>query len=62
MTRFEYKTIKIPTDNANNVDEQTLDQQLNRLGTDGWELVSVFDTNAVAGASIYVVAIFKRQQ
>ena len=34
--------------------------ELNRLGWDGWELVSVFDTNDVRGSSRYVVAVFKR--
>ena len=34
--------------------------ELNRLGWDGWELVSVFDTNDIQGSSRYVVAVFKR--
>lgn len=34
--------------------------ELNRLGWDGWELVSVFDTNQVQGGTRYVVAVFKR--
>ena len=34
--------------------------ELNRLGWDGWELVSVFDTNRVQGGTKYVVAVLKR--
>ena len=34
--------------------------ELNRLGWDGWELVSVFDTNRVQGGTKYVIAVFKR--
>lgn len=35
--------------------------ELNRWGWDGWELVSVFDTNRVQGGTKYVVAVVKRQ-
>ena len=34
--------------------------ELNRLGWDGWELVSVFDTNRVQGATRFVIAVLKR--
>jgi hypothetical protein len=34
--------------------------ELNRLGWDGWELVSVSDTNQVQGDTRYIVAVFKR--
>ena len=33
---------------------------LNRAGREGWELVAALDTNAGAGASYQIVAIFKR--
>jgi len=33
---------------------------LNRLGQDGWELVSAFDTHDVRGQTRVVVCIFKR--
>lgn len=36
-------------------------RELNRLGWDGWELVSVFDTNTVNGGTRYVIAVIKRQ-
>ena len=34
--------------------------ELNRLGWEGWELVSVNDTNRMQGATKYIVAVFKR--
>ena len=39
---------------------QKFNYELNRLGWDGWELVSVFDTNRVQGGTKYVVAVLKR--
>ena len=36
------------------------DAQLNELGRQGWELVSVMDTNQSHGATRLVVAVFKR--
>ncbi|MBC8352946.1 MAG: DUF4177 domain-containing protein [Planctomycetes bacterium] len=42
-------------------DSEQFNLELNRLGWDGWELVSVFDTNQVKGGTRYVVAVFKRQ-
>jgi Domain of unknown function (DUF4177) len=41
-------------------DSEQFNFELNRLGWDGWELVSVFDTNQVQGGTRYVVAVFKR--
>jgi hypothetical protein len=34
--------------------EQKFNHDLSRLGWDGWELVSVFDTNRMEGATRYV--------
>ena len=34
--------------------------EMNRLGWDNWELVSVFDTNKVQGGTRHVVAVLKR--
>lgn len=39
---------------------QEFNHELNRLGWDGWELVSVFDTNDVHGSTRYICAVFKR--
>ncbi|WP_159559099.1 DUF4177 domain-containing protein [Alcanivorax sp. S71-1-4] len=63
MPRWEYKTIKLATTGwfaGGNLDEGKLDEYMNLLGRDGWELVSAFDTSQAYGASRNIVAIFKR--
>ena len=65
MERWEYKSIKMETTGVMGgvVDTETLDAQLNALGAEGWNLISVFDTNmAVNGASREVVAVLKRSR
>ncbi|WP_374585314.1 DUF4177 domain-containing protein [Pseudoduganella sp.] len=43
------------------MDTKDFEAQLNQLGAQGWELVSVFDTNMAAhGATREIVAVFKR--
>jgi hypothetical protein len=42
------------------VGEDEITATLNRLGRDGWELVSAFDTNDVRGQTRVVVCILKR--
>jgi hypothetical protein len=37
-----------------------MDIEFNRLGRDGWELVSIFDTNAGDGTTRWIIATFKR--
>jgi hypothetical protein len=39
---------------------QAMTDNLNRLGLEGWELVSAFDTNLSTGGSRDVVLILKR--
>lgn len=43
------------------VDASALDVLLNKLGSQGWNLVSVFDTNMLHGQSREIVAMFKRE-
>ena len=62
MDKWEYKTIKLDTTTwigTGNIEENQLDQQMNDLGEQGWELVSALDTNSTGGVSKYVVTIFK---
>ena len=42
------------------LDVTKLDQMMNDLGRDGWELVAAFDTNQVYGNTKDAVLIFKR--
>ncbi len=62
--QWEYKTIKLGTTGflGGNLDEAELDQGLNELGSQGWELVTALDTNQSQGATRDVVLILKRQR
>ena len=63
---WEYRTLKIPTDfgfwSGTDFDADQLAQQLNVQGTEGWELVSIFDIEKVQGGSKFVVAVMKRRK
>lgn len=43
-----------------NVDGDALTGKLNELGSEGWELVAMFDTNMTHGRTREVVAVLKR--
>jgi len=62
MQKWEYRTVKVEANGfmGGVVDTSSFDIMLNQLGGQGWELVSVFDTNMHHGASREVVAVFKR--
>lgn len=62
MQKWEYKTMKVQTKGFTGgiLEIESFDEQLNRLGQEGWELVSTFVTTAGSGASREAVAIFKR--
>ena len=63
---WEYQNISFNFDAATFMSQgglfnsELFNRELNRMGWDGWELVSVFDTNSVNGGTRYVVAVFKR--
>ena len=63
--KWEYKTIKLNTSKyilASVFEEGKLDQIMNQMGAEGWELVTAFDTNVGSGQTKDIVAIFKRQK
>jgi len=63
--KFEYKILKFPlTANffSNKLDENLLEKTLNVHGLDGWEVVSVIDTNEGYGATKEIVVTMKRQK
>ena len=62
MQTWEYRTIKLETKGMMGgiLDTQSFDALLNQLGSEGWELVTAFDTNQAYGASREAIAIFKR--
>ena len=60
--KWEYQTITFPSGGflGGKLESDEFDAELNRLGRQGWELVSVMDTNQSSGATRFVVAVFKR--
>jgi hypothetical protein len=60
--RFQYRVEKFDCTGwlGGKIDETEMQQRLDRLGAEGWELVSCFDTNAAHGRSLHVVAVLKR--
>ena len=62
--RWEYKTIKLATKGllGGKFDENDLDEYMNELGRQEWELVAAFDTNQGTGETREFVVIFKRAQ
>ncbi|MCL6613719.1 MAG: DUF4177 domain-containing protein [Firmicutes bacterium] len=63
MERWEYKTLQFGVKGLMGgiLDLERFDGELNRMGNDGWELVTCFDTNCGQGASRFVLAVFKRK-
>lgn len=61
--QWQYKTVMIKATgwfSGGKVDASVLDERLNALGQDGWELASAFDTNQLYGETRDVILIFKR--
>lgn len=61
--RFEYQTIFFEPGGfaGGKLNKEEFDAALARMGDQGWELVSCFDTNQGSGATRFVVAVFKRE-
>jgi len=61
-TRWSYKVLKFESGGfmGGLLDEKDLNEQLDRMGSEGWELVSCFDTNSSHGRTRFVVAVLKR--
>ncbi len=60
---WEYKTIKFAATGfwvGGKIDELRLDQMMNDLGQQGWELAAALDTNEASGNTKDIVVIFKR--
>lgn len=58
MQQWEYKIINIRSENYR-LDPNAA-PQLDRLGSDGWELVSVTSVNFKSGATDNIAMVFKR--
>ncbi len=60
---WEYRTVVFDVSGwliGGKLDGQGFNDRLNQLGEEGWELVSVFDTNHTQGGTRDVVAVLKR--
>lgn len=64
MIQWEYRTLEFETTGfaGGLLDVRDFNSTLNEYGSDGWELVSCFDTNQSHGASRRVIAVLKRQK
>ena len=64
MEKFEYKVVTYDTGGfaGGKVDALRMEEQLNLIGNDGWEMVSCTSTNMNEGASRSIVCIFKRRK
>jgi hypothetical protein len=62
--KWEYKTLKLGTHGflGGKFDERQLEQMMNTLGEDGWELASAFDTSKSYGETRDVIVMFKREK
>jgi hypothetical protein len=61
--KWEYMTLVLPATGlilGGKIDQQAFTDRLNRLGSERWELVSVFDTNMLEGKTRDVIAVLKR--
>ena len=63
MDRWEYKTIKFALKGFTGgiLDTEDFDYELNKYGSQGWELVSCFTSNSSYGYSRDAIAVFKRK-
>ncbi len=57
-TKWEYQVINVRSENYR-LDPNSA-QEMNRLGDDGWELVSITSVNFKSGATDNIALVFKR--
>lgn len=65
LTRWEYKTITMEATGfwvGGKIDAPRLNAALNRLGDEGWEVTTAFDTNQAYGSTRDVVVILRREK
>ena len=63
MEKFEYKVVTYDTGGfaGGKVDALRMEEQLNLIGNDGWEMVSCTNSTQSYGASKSIVCVFKRK-
>lgn len=63
MTRWEYNTVIVDQSSwlgPTKLKAEAFQQKLAELGAEGWELVSMIDTNRAGGGTMELIAVFKR--
>jgi hypothetical protein len=60
MKTWEYKIINVRSENYS-MDPRRA-EELNRLGDEGWELVSITSINFKTGATDHIGMVFKREK
>ena len=61
--KWEYLSVAFVTSGfwvGGKLDGDAFNSELNKLGREGWDLVSIFDTSAASGQTRDVFAVFKR--
>ncbi len=60
--KYEYKTISYDAGGVfgGKVNTKEFESILNKLGTEGWELVNCMATNVAYGKTAYIVSVLKR--
>ncbi len=61
MEKWEYKTIIIDREGIFRTKFE-IDENLNEMGNEGWELVSIVSPVAGSGMSVQMFATFKRKK
>ncbi len=63
MEKFEYKTLFTDAKGAlgGKVDQYSFQNELNELGSQGWELVNTVAAAQSYGSTRWIVSIFKRK-
>ncbi|MDV0445146.1 hypothetical protein MmiAt1_07030 [Methanimicrococcus sp. At1] len=63
MSKWEYKTVTFETTGlwGGSLNVSNFDNEVNKYGQDGWEMVSCFATHQAQGKSSAVFAVFKRE-
>ncbi|KAA3612916.1 MAG: DUF4177 domain-containing protein [Planctomycetota bacterium] len=62
--KWEYQSLRLDPGGflGGKVNQQELDDSMNRMGERGWELVAAFDTNQGQGATRHIILLFKRSR
>lgn len=64
MEKWEYTSIKVNAKGFKGgiLELRDFDDELNRLGEEGWELVSCVASNEAYGTTREVISVFKRKK